>query len=571
MRKSILFLLSFSFYISHVMAQDVEVPDYVLPLKIKPVVSGSFGELRSNHFHSGLDLTTNGKTGYRVYASDKGSVSRIKVSSAGYGKALYIDHPATGHTTVYAHMERYSDKIDSIVKVRQYQEKSFEVELFFKQGELPIERGEVIGYSGNSGSSGGPHLHYEIRDRASQKPMDAMLFRKDIEDNVKPQIQGVKIYALTAESSIKGKADDYYSPTVKYDGKFHPKGWKQIKAYGKIGVGVQVLDYLSNSWRKCGVSSIELFANDTLVFHSLIHQFSFAETRYLNAQIDYAEKMKTGKRIQRSFVLPNNRLSINKLAHAYSVDVKPGQTYNMKYVIKDVTGNTSELSFTILGDDPSDFVEKVNDMKLLKYNQAYQIDTVGILLNIPSYALYDNQHLLIYKQDTVINSLLSPVYTIGDANVPVQKFMTFSIPVNDSLMYLKDKLCVAGVTATNKVYSRGGSFKDGYITTSTRNFGRVGLAVDTIPPRVRLKKAPAGNIYKGRTSIEVLITDNFSGIKDYDCFIDGEWALFEYDAKQSLLTGFFKNIPIKSGRHELLVKVSDAKNNQSELKTHFTL
>jgi len=570
MRRRLLFTLLACGFSWGIIAQNDSRPNYVLPLKIKPVVSGSFGELRSNHFHSGLDLTTNGKTGYRVYASDKGSVSRIKVSSGGYGKALYIDHP-TGHTTVYAHMERYSDKIDSIVRARQYAEKSFAIELFFKPGELPVERGEVVGYSGNSGSSGGPHLHYEIRDKATQRPMDPMLFRNDIEDDVKPQIQGLKIYALSSESSIKGKADDYYSPTVHYEGKFHPKGWKQIKAYGKIGIGVQVIDYLSNSWRKCGVSSIELYANDTLIFHSLINQFSFAETRYLNAQIDYAEKISSGKRIQRSFVLPNNRISINKKANTYTIDARPGQTYNMKYVAKDVTGNTSELYFTILGVDPIQVADIENDMKVLKCNQSYSIDTLGMKIEIPKNALYENAELLIHRNDTLIDGLLSSVYTIGDPHIPVHKYMSMGIPVNDSIKHLKDKFCVAGVTATNKIYSRGGHYKDGYIQMSTRNFGRMALAVDTIPPRIRLRKAPASNNYSGRSSIEILISDNFSGIKDYECLIDGKWALFEYDAKNSRLTGFFKNIPINSGKHELQVTVKDQKNNQSELKVSFTL
>ena len=159
---------------STIIAQNTLTERFVKPMKLKPSVSGSFGELRSNHFHSGLDLTTNRKTGYRIYASDKGFVSRIKVSPYGYGKAIYIDHDG-GYTTVYAHMERYSNRIDSLVRAKQYEKKSFAIELFLKAGELEIERGEVIGYSGNSGSSGGPHLHYEVRDQATQKPMNPMI------------------------------------------------------------------------------------------------------------------------------------------------------------------------------------------------------------------------------------------------------------------------------------------------------------------------------------------------------------------------------------------------------------
>ncbi len=541
--------------------------DFVLPMKIKPVVSGSFAEIRSNHFHSGLDLTTNGKTGYRIYASDIGYVSRIKVSSGGYGKAIYIDHPS-GHTTVYAHLERYSNKIDSIVKLRQYEKKSFGIELFFKKGELTVDRGEVVGYSGNSGSSGGPHLHYEIRDKATQKPTDPMLFRSDIPDDVKPQIQGLKIYPLSKDASVKGVDKEKYYPTVHYDGQFHPKGWKELRVHGEIGIGVQVLDYLSESWRKCGVKTIELFANDSLVYASDVEEFSFAETRYLNAHIDYAEKKRTGKVIQRSYILPNNRLSIYKVKERYSIKVLPNQRYKMKYIIKDVTGNTSILEFILVGDQPYRKELKTYDNKRLKYNQHYSIDTLGMKISIPSNSLYEDAELLVHRNDS-ITELLSPVYTIGDDHIPMHKLMKVELPVPDSLLAWKEKLCVIGLTASNKTYYRGGKFEEGFVKMSTRNFGRIAIGIDTIPPKIRLRKAPASNNYTSRKSIEVLISDDFSGIDHFECLINGNWALFEYDGKRSLLSGAFKDIDTNKGENELVVKVIDAKGNSSEYKTKF--
>lgn len=551
-------------------AQDMSNPDFVMPLKLPPVVSGSFGELRSNHFHSGLDLTTSGKTGYRVYACDKGYVSRLKISPWGYGKALYIDHPG-GYTTVYAHMERYSHRIDSLVKARQYEQKSYSIELFFKKGELPVERGEIIGYSGNSGSSGGPHLHYEIRHQATQKPIDPMLFRDDVKDDVRPQIQGIKLYPLSKEASVKGKADDYYSSTVFYGGEFHPKGWKQVKAYGKIGIGVQVLDYLSDSWRKCGVASIRLFVNDSLVYHSQVDEFSFAETRYLNAHIDYAEKVRTGKVIQRSYVLPNNRLSIYKKKNTYNVNVLSGEQYRVKYLIKDVSGNLSVLAFDIVGDKPVQVVATKEDNRILKYNQAYSIDSMGIKIDVPAYAFYDDVPFLIHRSDSLVKGCLAPVYSVGDYHIPVHKFMTFAVPVNDSLMPWKDKLCMAGVTVTGNIYSRGGSYEDGFIKASTRNFGRISLAIDTVAPEVKLRNAPFANNYSNRSFIELIIIDDFSGIDKYECLVDGEWTLFEYDAKCNKLIGSLKDMSLVKGQHQLEAVVIDKKGNVSRLKEAFIL
>lgn len=538
---------------------------FIKPLKIAPSVSGSFGELRSNHFHSGIDLTTNQKTGYRVYASDKGYVSRIKVSPYGYGKAIYIDHEG-GYTTVYAHLERYADKIDSLVKAEQYKTQSFAVEFFPKENEIPIERGEVIAYSGNSGSSGGPHLHYEVRDKATQEPMDPMQFRNDIKDDVKPQIQGLKLYCLSDKANIQGRRHDKYIPVVYYDKAFHPKGTRSFTAYGKIGVGVQVLDYLSDSWRKCGISTIDLFVNDSLVYNFKIDRFSFAETRYLNSHIDYAEKLKSGKVIQKSFVEPNNQLSLYGVKNEYTLTINTGEEKLLKYVIVDYSGNKSELAFTLKGGNPLEIpVERNKNLIHVNYNKALNLDTLGLKLQIPSNTFYTDIDLLIHKDNK--EGFIAPVYVIGNRNIPMHKSMSLSLTVPDSLLKYENKLVVAGVSSSGKTYSLGGSLTNKDIKTSTRGFGRFTLAIDTIQPKVLLHKAPQANNYASRKSIDVIISDNFSGIKKYSCWINDEWVLFEYDAKKNLLSGNFKDMPmVQKGQHQLRIVVEDNRGNVTEKK-----
>jgi len=555
---------------STIIAQNTLTERFVKPMKLKPSVSGSFGELRSNHFHSGLDLTTNRKTGYRIYASDKGFVSRIKVSPYGYGKAIYIDHDG-GYTTVYAHMERYSNRIDSLVRAKQYEKKSFAIELFLKAGELEIERGEVIGYSGNSGSSGGPHLHYEVRDQATQKPMNPMIFRDDIIDNVRPQVQGLKLYTLSKESSIQASRDDKYVPTVFYDHAFHPKGPTTYTAFGKIGVGIQVLDYLSDSWRKCGITSIDLYTNDTLVYNFTIDKFSFAESRYINSHIDYAEKRKTGKVIQKSFVEPNNRLSLYGKKKAYTVEIKTGETKTLKYVVKDYAGNTSVLAFTLKGEKPLPKVaSKSNSLVKVSHIKAVLLDTLGMKLNIPANTFYTDVEMLVHKEEK--KGFIAPIYIIGDNHIPLHRSMSLSIPVHDSLKPHKDNIVMAGVSSTGKRYSLGGTYKDGTLTISSRNFGRFTLAVDTIAPTIKLSNAPANKNYSSRQTIELIIRDDFSGIGKYDCFINEQWALFEYDAKRNLLFGTFKHMPfLKKGKHQLKVKVVDNKGNETVKNYSFSL
>ncbi len=551
-------------------AQKYMPNDWVYPLALKPVVSGSFGELRSNHFHSGLDLTTHGKTGYKVYSSDKGYVARIKVSPYGYGKALYVNHPG-GYTTVYGHLENYSDRIDSVVLAQQYTEESFAVELFFKPGELTVEKGEVIAYSGNSGGSGGPHLHYEVRETTSQKPTDPLFFRQDVEDDVRPQIQGLKIYPLQKNAYVDGKMEALYMPAVQYEGDFHPKGRKEIKAIGAIGLGVQVLDYYSDSWRKCGVSSIELFANDTLVFHSLLDEFSFAETRFINSLIDYGEKKRSGKVIQKSFVEPNNQLSIYQKGGAYTVHLANGERKDIKYVIQDVSGNVSVLTFTLVGQTVINGHPPVEEARMIKYNESFSMDSLGFSVRMPAKALYANVPFHFYKEKKV-ESTLAHVYSFGDSHDPVHLNFEVQLQVADSLYHLNDKLFVAGVTATGKIYYLGGTLKGNVLSTTTRGFGRFSLAADTILPTIQFKSVPPTANYSNRKTLQVIIDDEMSGIRSYQCYIDDQWALFEYDAKRNLLEGSFKKMPFlnKNTQHQLLVKVEDNRGNRSERKLTFT-
>ena len=198
------FLFLFLSVVTFCNAQSPYPQNYFMsPLDITLVLSGSFAELRSNHFHSGLDIKTKGKVGFKTYASAEGYVSRIKISRYGYGKALYITHP-NGYTTVYAHLQKFAPKIEAYVKKQQYKKETFELELFPKAEELKISSKEVIAYTGNTGGSGGPHLHFEIIDQ-QERPINPMLFGFDIKDTTKPVVHELYGYPLSEGSHINGE------------------------------------------------------------------------------------------------------------------------------------------------------------------------------------------------------------------------------------------------------------------------------------------------------------------------------------------------------------------------------
>ena len=550
-----------------------KTPDFYPPLKIKPVVSGSFGEIRTNHFHSGLDLATNGKQGYRVYSSGDGFVARIKVSPVGYGKALYVQHP-NGYTTVYGHLQRFAPKIDSIVRKRQYEKKSYSIELFFKKNEIPVKKGEVIAFSGNSGSSGGPHLHYEIRKTDWQKPMDPLLFRSDVADDIKPRIQGIKIYPLDTNARIEGRYKPKYLQTVYYDKSFHPKGQRIIKASGKIGLGIQALDYFSGSWRKCGVRSVDLFIDSTKIFEADYSTFLFSETRYVNSLMDYGEKMKTGKVIQKSFVEPNNKLKIyHYLKNKGVIDLEPGKKLNVKYVVKDAAGNESELTFILQGvsypnDEPA--AELDDDQVTISWDKPFDFASDGVHVNFKEGSFYTDIPFY-FEVDDDSTGFLSPVYVIGNEDIPVHRSYDISIDIPDTVSLPAEKLFIAGVTAKGKPYYIGGEAKDGVIKAKLRGFGKFTIYADTVSPVVKLNRAPSAYNYRGRKTIDVRIYDNMSGIKSYDCYIDDKWALFEYDAKNNRLTGYKSYFPVKGGKRKLRIEAVDNCGNKTIKEYNITL
>ena len=316
------------------------------PLDVPVVLSGSFAELRSNHFHSGLDIKTQGKEGLKVYASADGYVSRIKVSHFGYGKALYITHP-NGYTTVYAHLQKFAPKIDSIVKQLQYKNESYEVEYFPKPSEIPVKLGEIVGFSGNTGGSGGPHLHFEIRDN-QERPINPMLFGINTKDTKKPVVSNVYVYPIDANTFINGKHERHELRLIRNgDGNYTTE---EFEAIGTIGFGIVSYDQQDLAPNKNGVDAIYTSFNGTPKLSVNFKRFSFDETSHLNRYIDYEVYKTTYKRVQKLFFEKNNPLSLITSEDQNGYCQIQDSTFSIFNIeIKDFSGNTSTINVPIQG------------------------------------------------------------------------------------------------------------------------------------------------------------------------------------------------------------------------------
>mgnify|MGYP000474372297 CR=1 FL=1 len=280
--------------------------DYSAPLNFRMLLSGTFGELRGNHFHAGIDIKTEGVEGQKVYSIADGYISRIKVSTWGYGKVLYITHPETGHTSVYAHLQSFSAKIDSIVKKKHYQKESFEINFYPNANTIQIKKGEVIALSGNSGGSGGAHLHFEIRDTKTEHPINPLQFGFNIADNIPPTLSKLKIYAFDTtliDGYNKSKIINIKKTNNKYAIDENPK------ISGSFGLGISTYDKSNDSYNKNGVYSIKLCVDTNICYKFTVDELDFSTSRFINAHIDYAEKKESKNKYHRCYKLPNNKLT----------------------------------------------------------------------------------------------------------------------------------------------------------------------------------------------------------------------------------------------------------------------
>ncbi len=556
------------------------------PLNIPLRLSGSFGELRGGHFHSGLDFKTKGQVGLPLYAAAKGHISRIKVSPGGFGKALYLRHP-NGFTTVYAHIHRFNQHIARFVKKVQYDRKTYALNLYPNKNKFQVEKGELIGYSGNSGSSRGPHLHFEVRETKTEKPINPLFFGFNVKDSRYPIIRGVRLYPLSEKSEIKVRFNHHTQKQVISHGEavtldvankgnqFYFKHVDEICAVGNIGVGVEVYDYHEGSHNPLGVYQITLKNRGELVFQSTIDKFSFANSRYVNAHIDYANKVKRNAKYQRCYILPGNALPFYETKNNGKIKVAADQIPNLKLSIKDTYGNESILDWEFNYLDEFQTISKGTGEGEVKhshttfpFNEVNKIEEQGIKLRFPKGAFYDTVHFTLKKQNNGPKESFSPVYEVHNRYTPVHKYYSMAIKASGVPVEYREKALIAFRDKEGTIEAEGGRFAKGYIKTKTRQLGPFHIRVDTVAPTINPVNFKKGTNFTGNKAMKIIIKDDLAGIEKYKPKINGEWVRMAYDEKNDLLV--FKDFSrLKKGNHELLLTVYDKQGNKTTFKTQF--
>lgn len=520
------------------------------PLEVHPTLSGNFGELRPNHFHSGIDLKTAAREGLNVLAAADGYVSRIKISPYGYGKVIYIDHPE-GYTTVYGHLQLLNDSIARYVRRIQYEQQSFELEVFPGQNDLPVKRGDVVAFSGNTGGSGGPHLHFEVRESKTEVPRNPLNFGFPLTDTKSPVLQSIGIAPLQSNSTV-----DHQSTTGHYriDAQRSIASSQPVKVKGAFGIEISGYDQQDGSSNQNGIYFIQGFIDDVEFARFTADSIPFDQSRFLNALIDYEYYYQNKSRFIRLYRLPGNALENVTFLNRGSLSPSNG-IHEIKVVCRDFSGNESVVKFKIDYEEQSP--PPLAKEEYIKWNVHYYYESENIQLFVPSGTLYKDEILKIKEGENRVQ-FMRP-------QIPVQTAFVIKMKAIDSKNgELIGQVNDVGVPFRVLQTKRNGQ----WLEAESKSFGSFAVVYDQTPPQIKSVNFVSGRSITQR-QISFEIKDNLSGISSYKVSVDGKWILAEYEPKLNKLFFDSSELPSSTEKQELNIVITDMAGNVATFEGSF--
>lgn len=552
---------------------------YRQPLDGRLLLSANFAEARTDHFHSGIDIKTGGVEGKPLYVAADGYIVRVGASPTGFGRVLYINHP-NNTTTVYAHMQKFIPEVEAYVKSERYRLRQHKVDLNPSADKFPVKKGQLIGYSGNSGSSQGPHLHFEIRETPSQRILNVpALGVYDIKDDLPPMI--VKLHYIEVDT-IKGVPVNY---PAKSAGVTNVGSGEYVLAdtpvfeVGKNGYFVlETTDRKNDTHNTMGIYSAAVSVDGSQVFSFKIDSYLFSEQRYVNSLTYYPMQKGARNEFLRLAVQANNKLPVySGVKNRGALYLKDNDVHSVEIAAADDNGNVSELSFKVKRRDEgveAALAESAKEGTPLDHKKQFVNNGDGLYVTIPANSLYEP---VLYNQEIIASlertpegrKIYSPVYSIHKDDVPLHTAMTVSVDAPEVPANLLPKLCLARVSANGNGYSyAGGKYANGKVTASLRNFGRYCVVADNKAPTITPSFAEGADL-REKSSLAFTLKDDFSGIASFNVTLDGKWVPFEQQG--SVITHYFdpSKIEYKGGKHEIVISVTDNKGNTGSLKRSF--
>ncbi|NOT36906.1 MAG: M23 family metallopeptidase [Saprospiraceae bacterium] len=530
------------------------------PLPHKIAVTGSFGELRNNHFHAGIDLrSSRGTEGDQILSASGGFIRKIKIDSKNYGNSIIVEHPG-GFSTLYAHISKFRSDIEDRIKSEQYSSQENELEIEFGDNEWHVNSGEHIAYMGNTGDSRGAHLHFELRLTGTDQVLDPMTFGLPVEDEIAPQFRKFKLYGFDLEGNE-------VSEKLTNGNKL-----SKINIPGDVfGMAVEAYDKSNNSWRSLGIKYIKMFVDNSLFYAFSMDQWSLQDTRYINAHVDYESRSQG--RFHRCFKLQGNKIPIY---HSVENDgffyIGDGGEHLVEIIIGDAKGNETRKSFIIQNTPYSTPFRKSEYEHVLSFDRSFNYDFGFGNFSIDEGSIYDQIQCKIDTLRNTFSNSYSPWVGITPNNQPLHKGIKVSVKPTTEIPDGLHSKCFVGLKRGNGYVSLNGDWKNGQMVSSSKYLGYYSILTDTTPPRLFPKNYKFN--MSGKKAISFTMGDNVSDITEsrsgikYNAYIDGQWVIMEHDLKSRTISHTFEPW-LSNGTHEILVVLEDVRNNKKEYRYNF--
>mgnify|MGYP001024936456 FL=1 len=545
----ILFTTLFISNINFGISQEI---DFHTPIDAPFDLSGTFGEFRSR-FHTGIDFKSRGVQGQKIFSIEDGYISRIEVNNYGYGKVIYIDH-LNGFTSVYAHLKNFNPELDEYIKSELYKSKRNSIKKFPKTNQLRINKGEVIGYSGNTGRSFGPHLHFEIRDTKSQDAINPLMFNYNYKDDERPIIRGLYIInennSLVRNSPIRKKVKKINDSTYTVD---------DFEYNGKIGIGLDIYDIqYKNLYNQNGVYKVELFIDSILKYSYKMDKIKFSENHYKKIMYDYLSLARKNKKVLKIYTPRNSDLSFlknNKFNGIINSDSIRDNSFLVR--VSDWNGNSSSIKFNLKANDSISRRSSYNGIEILT-NQNYTLNKNSSIIEIGKNTFYDDLLMNISYQSDTLN--------LGKEKDPFRSSIRIKIPhkISDTLELRQS---FVGKIINGKISYISSKKNKSYIYANTSSLGEYIISKDTLKPDIKPINFKNNSNIKVKNTLKLRLKDDLSGIKNYSSYFNGNWALFEYEPKSNMIFHNLSDGIIKDGENKLIIKYEDGVGNKGVYQT----
>ncbi|MEM1214352.1 MAG: M23 family metallopeptidase [Bacteroidota bacterium] len=564
--KQLFLFLSLTLLFSQ--APSRPAPDFGPPVRGLMQLTGTFGELRGNHFHGGIDIR--GGVGRSLFAIADGFVSRVKVSVSGYGQALYLQHPS-GYTSVYGHMNRFRADIADTVKNLQYRQETFKLDHQFPPGLFPVKKGDLIGFIGQRGFVSGPHLHFEIRDTETERLLNPMNFGITVADHRRPFINAVRLYELSERGQVLSGRD--YAARERSRGQYALRPdtlWVQTPTFG---LAIKSYDQQDGRPNFNGIYSQKMWQDDSLRFQYFMDDFDGRQTRYLNAHLDYAEQRLNNSWYQRSYCMPGNELDFYQMDAAEGrLTLAPGQATTIRYRISDHMGNVARMQLVVKRRAEAATLLNPVYTYYFPYDERNVINDGKVYADFPLGTLYEDLYLDYDQVTETTDGLFSHVHRFGRSTTPLHRSFELRISPTQVPDWLRDKAIIAQCDDGDAPVSYGGTWTDdGQLRARVRKLGNYAIMLDTEAPTITPNRF--GQDMRGWSSFSFFLDDNFPtagaarGLR-FRAEVDGQWILMEYDGRSRRLYHTFDG-RIRPGQHELVLRVVDDRENETVLRERF--